>query len=290
VSFPVIMHINYCEQGQEIDEVCRKAARWGFDGVEFRRKRTGVEESQEKYLGAIEAGVKASKLRHVLFGYPGPILANPDASERRREVDEAIAFYRDVAERFGVRTVNLLTGNLRNPDTSIAYDEYTRHGSFIATPEQWSWQVQGVRAMADGLRGVDIRFGFETHMVYAHDTVEAAKRLVKEIDRPSIGVNLDYGNIIFYKEHPSLEQAVQSLRDRLHYVHLKNSASIHGCTGRVGTALAEGDINNRQFLRLLMGIGYQGPVCVEAPRGGDREWYAQQDLAYIKSVLEDLGA
>ena len=65
--------------------------------------------------------------------------------------------------------------------------------------------------MADGLKDVGIRFAFETHMVYIHDTVEAAKRLATEIGRPSIGVNLDYGNIIDFKEHPSLEDCVTTL-------------------------------------------------------------------------------
>ncbi len=50
--------------------------------------------------------------------------------------------------------------------------------------------------------GVDIRFGFETHMVYLHDTVEATRRLVTRIGRPSIGVNLDYGNIVDFPDHP----------------------------------------------------------------------------------------
>jgi len=39
-----------------------------------------------------------------------------------------------------------------------------------------------------------------------------------------------------------------------------------------------------------MEIGHDGPICVEAPRSGDREWFAQQDPAYLGSVLRDLGA
>ncbi len=290
MAYPVIMHVNYCEQGQTVEEICRKAAGWGFDGVEFRRHRTDVQETTEEYLDALEKGVKASRLKQVLFGYPGPLLVKEDAGERKREVERAIEFYRHVADRFGVRTVNLLTGGLHNPDKSVPYFEYTRHGSFIVTDEQWEWQVKGCQDMADGLKGVPIRFGFETHMVYVHDTVEAAKRLVKEIDRPSIGVNLDYGNIIGFDKHPSLEEAVNQLGDRIYYVHLKNSAPLRGAPGRLATALGEGEINNRQFVRLLMEIGYKGPLCVEAPRPGDREWYAVQDLAYLKSVLADLGA
>jgi len=290
MAYPIIMHVNYCEQGQTVEEICRKAAGWGFDGVEFRRKRTGVEETTEEYLDALEKGVQASGLEQVLFGYPGPLLVKEDAGEREREVEEAIAFYRHVADRFGVSTVNLLTGPLHNPDKSIPYFDYTKHGSFVATDEQWEWQIKGCRDMADGLEDVDIRFGFETHMAYLHDTVDAVKKLTDAIDRPSIGANLDYGNIISFKQHPSLEEAVKELGDRIHYIHLKNSAPLRGAPGRLATALGEGEVNNREFLRLLMEIGYEGPLCIEAPRPGDREWYAQQDLAYLESLLADLGA
>ena len=283
------MHINYCEQGQELEDICSKAVDWGFDGVEFRRRRSGVEETTEEYLDRLDAGVRASGLKHVLFGFPGPLLLNPNAAARTREVEEAVAFYRHVSERFGVTTVNLLTGQLQNPDTSISYFDCTKHGSFIVTDEQWKWQVEGCRAMADGLSGIDIRFGFETHMVYVHDTVEAVNRLVTEIDRPCIGVNLDYGNIVNFPDPPSLDEAVNALKKSICYVHLKNSAPLKSGFDRMPTALSEGEINNRHFLRLLKGIGYEGPICIEAPRGGDREWYARQDLVYIRSVLEDLG-
>lgn len=44
MTMPVIMHVNYCEQGQTLEEICRKAVGWGFDGVEFRRKRSDGQE------------------------------------------------------------------------------------------------------------------------------------------------------------------------------------------------------------------------------------------------------
>ena len=106
------------------------------------------------------------------------------------------------------------------------------------------------------------------------DTVDAATRLVERIDRPSIGVNLDYGNMLGFEVRPSLAEAVRSLGEKIHYVHLKNSAPLREGAGRLPTALSEGEINNREFIRLLMEVGYDGPICVEAPRPGDREWFA----------------
>jgi len=285
----IIMHITYCEQGQALADICRKAVDWGFDGVEFRRKRIGVAETSEAYLDELEKGVRASGLKQVLFGYPGPVLTKEDPAEREREVKEAISFYRHVHGRFGVRTVNLLTGGLNNPDERVSYFEYTKHGSSIATESQWQWQVKGCQALADGLKDLPIRFAFETHMVYLHDTIDAVKKLVRLIDRPSIGMNLDYGNIVDFAEHPSLEDALESARGMLYYIHLKNSAAVRGAPGRVATGLGDGEINNRQLLRTLKAMGYEGPICIEGPRAGDREWYAQQDIAYLKGVMRDLG-
>ena len=276
MGYDVIMHVNYCEQGQTIEEMCRKAVAWGFDGIEFRSRRERVEETLEEYLDKIEAGVKASGLRQVVFGSPGPALILEDAGQRQGEVEKAIAFYTEASERFGVRTCNLVTGWLGIGEP--------------VTDDHWAWQVKGCQDIADGLKDVDIRFGFETHRGYVHDTVESTSKLVQDIDRPSIGGNLDYGNMVSREDKPSLEDAIKAFGRKLHYVHLKNSAPIRRVQGRMATSLGEGEINNRQFVRLLMETGYTGPICVEAPRAGDREWFAQQDLAYIKSVLSDLGA
>ena len=276
MGYAVIMHVNYCEQGQTIEEMCRKAAQWGFDGIEFRSRREKVEETPEEYLDKIEAGVKASGLRQVVFGSPGPALILEDAGERQRHVETAIALYRQAAERFGVRTCNLVTGWLGIGEP--------------VTDDHWAWQVNGCQDLADALANVDIRFGFETHRGYVHDTIESTRKLVEDIDRPSIGANLDYGNMVHAEGQPSLEETIRIFGGKLHYVHLKNSVRLRGDKGRIATALAEGQINNRRFVQLLMEVGYDGPICVEAPRAGDREWFAQQDLAYIKSVLADLGA
>ena len=54
------------------------------------------------------------------------------------------------------------------------------------------------------------------------------------------------------------------------------------------TALSEGTINNRELMNLLRADGFDGHICIEAPRAGDREWYAQQDIQYVKALLKDL--
>lgn len=285
---PIIMHVNYCEQGQTIEEMCRKAVQWGYDGIEFRSSRRGVAESMQEYLDAIAASVERSGLRHVLFGGPGPDLMNPDADVRAQEIERISTFYERAAGRFPLTVCNVMTGNLRNPDPSTPPREFELHGSGAATPDHWQWAVDGFKPLAALAQRLQLRLAFETHPNYLHDTVEATLKLVRGISAPMVGVNLDYGNLIHFKETPSLKRTVDETQEVLYLVHLKNSIGL-GDAQRFPTGLGDGEINNREFLSLLKAQGYDGPLCIEAPRSGDREHFAQQDLAYIKSLLDDLG-
>jgi sugar phosphate isomerase/epimerase len=151
-------------------------------------------------------------------------------------VDEAIAFYRHLADRFGVTTVSLFTGPLHNPDRSVFYDQYTRHGSFIATPEQWAAQVRCMRDPADGLKDLPRRFAFETHMAYLRDTGEATLKLVKKIGWPWARVDPDYANLTSFEQKPGLGEATTALKGHLDNVHLKNMIKLYGT--RAGSSRA----------------------------------------------------
>lgn len=285
---PVIMHVNYCEQGQTIEEMCEKAVRWGFDGIEFRSSRQGVDETPAQHLDTIARAVERTGLKHVLFGGPGPDLMNPDPSVREREIERMTTFYELAAQRFPLTVCNAMTGTLRNPDPAAPPREYELHGSGAATPDHWRWAAEGYQQIARVAEKLGFRLAFEIHPNYLHDTVPATMRLVREIGAPHVGVNLDYGNLVYFKKPPSLKEAVEQTRSALYLVHLKNSIGLHGGQ-RFPVGLGDGDINHREFLALLKASGYDGPICIEAPRPGDREHFAVQDLAYIRSVLEALG-
>jgi len=286
-ALPIIMHVNYCEQGQTIEEMCRKAVDWGFDGIEFRRTRNGVAEEPEAYLDEIASGVSRSGLKTVIFGSPGPNLAATDETIRQTEIESAMQFFRLAAERFSLTVCNTFAGGLRNADAAVSSSDYDKHGSFAASPEQWEQAADGFKTLGRLAAELGFRFAFETHMNYIHDLPAAAKQLVDRVDHPAVGVNLDYGNAVYFKNPPALKETIQMLGDRLYYVHLKNSVRI-GDGKRLPTALSDGEINHRAYLKLLKDAGYNGPICIEAPRNGDREWYAQTDLAYLQALLKDL--
>ncbi len=283
----LILHINYYEQGQSLEKACLDAVKLGFDGIEFRRKRHNVEEPQEAYLDAIEAAVAKSGLKQVIFGSPGPNLMTDDAAVRETELEAALDFYAKARKRFGTTISNTFSGPLLNPDPAIPYNHYDKQGSAIATPEQWAQATEGFKKLGKLAEEIGLQLAFETHMGYLHDVPEAAKRLVDEIGSPNVGVALDSANIALIPGQPGLVEQVEILGERIFYLHLKNIVQYPG-GGFSCTALGSGALNNRELLSALQARGFNGPIGIEAPRPGDREWFAREDIAYLQSVLDDL--
>ncbi|MBI3944779.1 MAG: sugar phosphate isomerase/epimerase [Armatimonadetes bacterium] len=272
---PIIMHVNYCEQGQTIAEICRKVAGWGYDGVEFRRVPTALPyTTPEAYLDEIVREKQASGLRQVVFGI-GVRCLYPDAEQRRQEVQEAARFMRLAAERFDLTVCNT---SAQGP---------LGKGSADASEEAYEAGAECFRALGDVAGELGFRLAFEIHMGLIHDLPEPTMKLLSMIDRPSVGANLDYGNIIYLKGAPSLQDSIKTVKEKLYYVHLKNSLGLRDGQ-RLKVGLEDGEINNREFLRTLQQIGYPGPICPEFPRNGDREWHAQRDLHYLKQLLAEL--
>ena len=128
MSLPIIMHVNYCEQGQTIPEMCRKAVAWGFDGIEFRRVRRGVDETPEAYVDEVARSAEDAGLEHVLFGGPGVNLATEDAAERKAQVEEGMHFYRVAAER--VKFDGVQRGGRKHTEERPTC-------SFLGLPREW---------------------------------------------------------------------------------------------------------------------------------------------------------
>lgn len=265
--------------------MCQKAVAWGYDGIEFRGSMNGY--SPKAYLDAIARESESSGLKNVLFSF-GPELMSSDADLRRKNLDDQAAFLEMAAKRFELKTLNTFCGELR--DSSIPYTHYDKNGSAIASEEQWHWAAEGYKLLGKIAASHGIKLAFETHMCYIHDLHTSAKRLVNMIGMDSVGVNLDYCNILNFQAQPSLKEVIETCGDNLYHVHLKNMFVIPDrlYNKAIRCPLKDGIINNRELLRMLKQRGYTGFICLESPRAGDREVYAQDDLAYIKNVMNNL--
>lgn len=291
-----IMHVNYGEivirsyGKRTVDDICKIASEIGFDGVEFR----GVPPKElaslpfKEYATQIADAKKKSGLSEILFGIGVYECANKDEEVRAKAISEAVEKAKIASELCGTTVCNAFGSEIRSSIPSAPPRAFEFHGSGAATPEDWKLTVDTFQQIGKGLEKVGVKFAFETHMLYIHDVPEQVMKLVNMIDSPAIGVNMDYGNTAYFANHPSVEETIDMYGHKLFYTHLKNSTSVPGTNMRMPTALGEGEINHRLYLAKLKEVGFTGPIGIEAPRPGDRIWYAKNDFAYFKSLIASL--
>ncbi len=292
----IIMHINYAELpgkplgGKSIDEICEFAARCGYDGIEFRGKVPEVlgNISFQKYAEIIAKAKDNYGLSEILFRLDIPECTD-ESEEKRQEAIAGIIKKAELAKNVcGTKVCNTTAKKYFSPIKSAPSDDYAFHGSTAVTEREWQLTAEAYSQVGKALEKIGVKFAFETHMGYIHDLPETSKRLVDMIESPAVGINMDYGNTVYFSGIPSVEEAIDIYAEKLFYVHLKNSIRVPGDYRRIPTALSDGEINHRSYLSKLFDTGYCGPIGIEAPRSGDRLLYAKQDLNYLKSVIESI--
>lgn len=293
----VIMHVNFGEIDYDsygkksIDDICKQAAEIGFDGIEFRGmppmelRDAGV--SFEEYVAQVAAAKKKYDIKEILFSILAFECDSQDKEERARVIAEVIKKAQIVNEVCGTTLCNTVSTMHFSTDPEAKRQAYEKHGSAVTTAEQWDLTVDAYQQIAREIEKLGMKFAFETHMNYVHDLPTMAKKLVDLIDSPAVGINMDYGNTFFFPEKPSIVETIDLYGDKLFYTHLKNYTKIPG--GALPRYLSDGDINHRLYLEKLKEVGFTGPIGIEAPRSGDRVWFAKQDYNYVASLMKDIG-
>ena len=280
---PIIMHINYCEQGQTLERIFKVATSIGYDGVEFRRFKDIYGLDQKAYLETIAELKDAFNLPLTFFG--GPELDT--VTEKAEESLEGYLKFLEIADGLHLlSTINMMTAKSVAPGIPADLYHCDDHGYAVKDDIVWERTVETCRKIADLYPHV--HFVFETHMFYVHDTAKSARYLVDAIDRGNFGINLDYGNALFYKHTEPLEEAIDIAGNKLFYTHFKSYQPIGKEAGDLlPTSLADGCVNHRRYVAKLKEIGFDGPIGIEAPRPGDREHFAKEDFEYIAPIIRE---
>ena len=291
----VIMHINYCEAASSsfgkltIDAICKIAADIGYDGIQFRGKapKEMASLSFREYAEQIGQAKKKYGLSEILFGINIADCTSEDPEARENGIRKAAEEAKIANDLCGTTVCNTFGPRLFSPiPTAPGSGEF--HGSAAATQRDWELTADAFARLGQELEKIGVKFAFETHPKYLNDTPEATRKLVDLIDSPAVGINMDYGNTVYFPVRPSVEEAIDLYGDKLFYIHLKNSSPLPGGKARIPTGLGDGEINHRAYLEKLRDVGFGGPICIEAPRGGDRLWYAKCDYAYYKAIAGSL--
>ena len=291
----VIMHINYCEAASSsfgnktVDDICKIAADIGYDGIQFRGKapKEFAALTFREYATLIAQAKKKYGLSEILFGINVADCTSEDKEERKKGISKAVEDAKIANDLCGTTVCNTFGPRLFSPiPTAPGSGEF--HGSAAATQRDWALTADAYAQVGRELERIGVKFAFETHPKYINDTPDATRKLVDMIDSPAVGINMDYGNTVYFPVRPSVEETIDIYGDKLFYIHLKNSSPLPGTKTRMPTNLSDGEINHRAYLQKLYEVGFCGPICIEAPRSGDRLRYAKCDYEYYKSIADSL--
>ena len=308
--------------GQWVDltfeEVARRAAEWGFDGLEiacdprhldadraaedddYLKERRGVLEQYGLQCWAISAHLIGQAVcddpiderhRQIL---PVTIWGDGDPEGVRQRATATMKNVARTAHRFGVDVVVGFTGSSIWPYVSMfppVAGEVIEAG-YRDFADRW-------RPILDVFAEEGVRFALEVHpSEIAYDYWTALKALEAVDHHPAFGFNWDPSHLLW--QRVDVRGFLWDFRERIFHVDCKDTKlQLDGRNGVLGSHLpwgdprrgfdfvsvGRGDVPWEACLRLLNAIGYQGPISVEWEDAGmDRNEGARASLEFLRGL------
>ncbi len=140
--------------------------------------------------------------------------------------------------------------------------------------------IERLRFVADLLAEHEIEIGLETGQETAATLIE----VLREVDRPNLGVNFDPANMLLYGMGDPID-ALRQLRPYLRQVHIKDATRSQtpgewGAEVTVGT----GEVDWEAFVALLQETGYEGDLMIEREAGDSRV----EDIREARRVIGEI--
>jgi sugar phosphate isomerase/epimerase len=273
------MH-SYTYRGQPLERAARKAAEYGYDGLELVTSHYDRNDAAAtiRHAGDL-ARENGSSIAVVDFS--GNVVA--DDPDQRLAAAEAVAQVIRLAGEIGAHGVNGSIGSLVGSNPS----DYSENGSRLAHPDHYQRAAEAYRKLGHLAQQEGVWISFEIHMNTPHDTAAATRKLLDLIDLPSVVANLDPGNMYAVADAESIADSVRILGSRLGYVHLKNCRDLGGRFDYTWP-LDFGDIDYYRGLEAIVCSGYAGDYCIEYCGKGDPSVAARRDAVYFNELMAEI--
>jgi sugar phosphate isomerase/epimerase len=277
-----LLHVNYYEGPEKLDELFRIARKFGYDGVELRWKYRYDNMTQEEYQDKIVALKSQYPDFEITFG------GNIDFCRGKEdEVKADTAAYLEFLEwskrELDTKVMNFFTGAMiaQNTDHSL----WHLHGSGMADEGDYERSAAGLKVVGDKAAELDMLISLETHNMYLHDLAKPCKKLIDMADHEAVGINWDQGNILLNKNGESIDEVFEILDGKIYYAHLKNMM-VYKNDFYMITHLEQGHIDTIHAVNKLKTNLKSGLMAVEYPAPGDGIIAAKRDMEYVKYIKD----
>ena len=272
----IVMH-SYTFRTYALEEAFRCAKRFGWDGIELQPCHFDRSRIEAELPAAIALG-QSHDMPVACVDSGGDVIGDD-----RKAVEAAVARIEsdlEICATNGIMLVNGGVGALRGDSP-----EYGANGSALAKDIHYDRAADAYRHLGTVAARLGITIVFEIHMFSLHDTIASTARLLNQIGMDSVKANPDPGNMFATSSAERDPGALEQLRGRIGYFHLKNCQALPGNQWNYSVTLADGHIDLYRWMEALLGLGFDGPVCVEYCGAGDPRVAAEQDRAYVDRIL-----
>ena len=252
----------------------------GFDGIEL-----GVS-------GGSDADIDT--LRRQLEDAGTPCVAIRGGGGNRERLEAAVRF----TAKIGAGVLNsTVTTPPSDPNAKGTFrgENVSQGASRTASAEDYERTAKVISDVAPVAADLGVEISIEIHQNSIADNSGSALRLLDLIDQPNVGVNPDLGNIYWTYDVPeeSCEDAIVALAPLSNYWHCKNLYRVNipelEFSAFLQAPLCDGEIDYRFAISAMLGAGYDGYLAIEGIRLGDQFYNDGKSVAYVKSVVAELG-
>jgi sugar phosphate isomerase/epimerase len=300
-------------------EICRKAAEWGYDGLELAcwgdhfevdkaLEDDGYVDDRRQILA--DHGLETFAISNHLVGQavcdaiidqrhqgilPARIWGDGDAEGVRQRAAEEMKDTARAAAKLGVDVVIGFTGSSIWHYVAMfpPVAQETIDAGYQDFADRWN-------PIIDVYDEVGVRFAHEVHpSEIAYDYWTTVRTLEAIDHRPGFGLNFDPSHFVWQNLDPV--GFLWDFKDRIYHVDCKESVvQDNGRNGRLGSHLpwgdprrgwdfvstGHGDVPWEAVMRMLNAIGYDGPISVEWEDAGmDRELGGPDAQEFIRKVV-----
>lgn len=148
--------------------------------------------------------------------------------------------------------------------------------------------VRIVREIADLARASGVRVAIYPHKGFFVATAEEALRIVRQVERPNVGVTVNLCHELAAGNADRMEAIVRACAPHLFLVSI-NGADRSGGWSELIRPLGEGNYDVAGFLKLLGQVGYTGPIGLQCYNlKGDPEENLKRSITAWRSISASL--
>jgi sugar phosphate isomerase/epimerase len=254
-------------------EQIRKARELGFDGISIETKRPVASplDLTPQDRKAIRAAASAERIKlcaiESMSNFASPLM------EERENNLAMMRLVIDLAADLEVAIVKVFAawpGVVNDEDETAFYAPYETGNYYKSLYprhlRQWRRAVSGLREAADYAAARGIKLALQNHAPVLRPGYEDTLAMMREVDRPNVGLCLDAPLFHERQSDEYMREAVRACGNRILLTHYGAWNFTETSSGEVVQEPAPsvgGPINYKEFLRELQQAGYDGYLVSE---------------------------